>query len=353
MRYLLWLLLLIVVVIRFVSSRPSYQSGQYLRITAKITSEPIQYTKSQQIRLDGLSVSVPSYPRIHYGDTVVVTGKVEGNKLKNPILVRVIETKSPLFNFREQLIEFYLRALPEPHASLVAGMSIGSKSEMPSAFWEKLKNSGTAHIVVASGMNITLVAGFLLSLCIHFLPRRKAIFIALAGVWIYALIAGFDAPIIRAALMGSLALTAQRLGRMNDSWNTMIISALLMLIIWPMWVLDLGFWLSFTATASLMKFSRSLMRLLHKVPPVIRENLATTLAAQIGVTPLLLVAFGRFNLFSPLINTLVLWTVVPVTVIGMVAGMIGTLVEPLGRLVLYLAYPLTWWFIAVINLFGG
>ncbi|MBU0768403.1 MAG: ComEC/Rec2 family competence protein, partial [Proteobacteria bacterium] len=68
------------------------------------------------------------------------------------------------FGYFEKLLEFYKNAFPSPHSSLVAGVVIGSKEGISGNFWESLKNSGTLHVVVASGMNVTLVAGFLMTL---------------------------------------------------------------------------------------------------------------------------------------------------------------------------------------------
>jgi competence protein ComEC len=207
-------------------------------------------------------------------------------------------------------------------------------------------------VVVASGMNVTLVAGFLLNLLILVLPRRQAVPVTLIGIWCYSLIAGFDAPIIRAAIMGSIGFTAQVLGKLYYAWRALAFSALAMLIIQPKWVGDIGFILSFVATASLMIFEAKIRKYLMKIPVILREGLSTSLAAQIGVAPILLVTFGQFNLLSPLINALVLWTIAPITIIGAIGGLIGVFVPGLGRMILYLTFPLSAWFVYIVNIFN-
>ncbi|MFC1710119.1 ComEC/Rec2 family competence protein, partial [Patescibacteria group bacterium] len=82
-----------------------------------------------------------------------------------------------------------------------------------------------------------------------------------------------------------------------------------------------------------------------------REGLSTSLSAQIGVTPVLFLAFGRYSFISPVVNALVLWTVAPITVIGMIAGIVSIITLQLGKLILLLVYPLTSWFIWIVNLF--
>jgi competence protein ComEC len=232
----------------------------------------------------------------------------------------------------------YQKSLPEPHASLLAGLTLGSKAGLPASFWETLKKTGTAHVVVASGMNVTLVAGFLIGILVILLPRKKAIPLALAGVWTYSLLSGFDAPIVRAAIMGSVTFIAQALGRLQAASRALFLSAALMLIIKPDWITDLGFILSFVATASLMLFERKIASLIRFVPGIFREGLSTSLAAQIGVAPILFATFGQFSLLSPIINALVLWTIAPITIIGGIGGIIGLASITAGKAIIFLSY---------------
>src|SRR3989344_4294571 len=333
-RYLLWLptlILLIVRIVYFYQNQPSYPYGTIIRINDRVTSEPIRYTNSQYIKLQGFKIYLPLYPEVYYGDEVIVEGKVEDDELKNPKLVEVKESKSVLYSFRKRLIEFYQRNLPQPHSSLIAGVTIGSKASIPKDFWEALKRTGTAHVVVASGMNVTLVSQFLISFLALLFPRRRAIPMALMGVWSYAILSGFDAPIIRASIMGSLVFVAQEIGRLNFSLRALFMTAFAMLFVKPDWLNDLGFLLSFAATLSLILFEPKVDRFFKKIPAIIRKDFSTSLAAQVGVVPILYFGFGQFNVLSPVINAMVVWTIVPITIIGMVGGILGLIFEPVGR----------------------
>lgn len=279
-------------------------------------------------------------------------GTVENNKIINAKLVDLEKDENILLGFRKKIISFYQRSFPEPHSSLVAGIILGYKSEQTGIFWDSLKKTGTMHVVVASGMNVTFVAGFLMSILLIFLSRKKAILFTLLGIWIYAFISGFEAPIVRSTIMFSIALIAQLFGRLSFSTNALFLSAILMLIIKPIWIYDLGFILSFTATGSLMLFTKKVEKLLVFVPKYIKTDLNTTLAAQIGVVPILFVTFGQFNLLSPLVNVLILWTVPLIMIIGSIGGVIGLIIPELGKLILYLAYPLTWYFISIVGFFN-
>lgn len=352
MRKLVWIGLVVLFIFRYFSTQPDYVDGDRIRISQRITTEPVNYETAQYFKLAGLKIYLPKYPEVGYGDFIVIEGTVDNGTLKSLKLVQVVESKHFLYRLRKKIVSFYRRSLPEPHSSLIAGVTLGSKASIPRSFWENLKSSGTAHVVVASGMNVTLVAGFLVNALVLVFPRQKAIWLAMIGVWIYALISGFDAPIVRAAVMGSVGFSAVGLGRVNVAWRALFLSAAMMLIFKPGWIGDLGFILSFLATASLMLFESKIVRLVRFVPSMFREGLSTSLAAQIFVAPVIYATFGQFNLLSPIINGLVLWVIAPMTIVGMLAGIIGVIWFDLGRLILFLTYPLTSWFVGVVNLFS-
>ena len=322
----------------------NYQNGQIIKITSRVLQEPVRYSFKQKIDLLGFYFYLPLYPEVNYGDAISVKGKVKNGELINTELISISSGNNFLFGFRKRLIGFYRKTLPEPHASLVSGITLGSKSEIPYDFWQKLKSSGVLHVVVASGMNVTFVAGFLISFLTVFLSRKKTLIFTILGIWLYVALSGFEAPLIRAGIMITFAFWAQGAGRLSFSWRIFLITALIMLIYDPSWISDIGFILSFVATASLMLFQTKVNNYLKILPNFLKEGLSTSIAAQIGVAPILFVTFGQFNILSPLINMFVLWTIPPIMILGAMGGILGLIFPFLGRLILYLSYPLTWWF---------
>ena len=347
------MVLFLLVIFRYFSTRPIFRDGDLIRVASRVSAEPVQYTNARRLILAGLKIYLPKYPEVGYGDRVVIEGVVAGGQLKKPRLISVEREGGILFRLRQRLIAFYRFVLPEPHASLVAGIVLGSKSQISESFWQSLKNSGAAHVVVASGMNVTFVAGFLIAVLALYLPRKKALIPAVIGIWLYAVLSGFEAPIIRAAAMTTLAFWAQAVGKVSFAWEILLFSALVMLAVKPSWLNDTGFILTYVATSSLMLFSGRIKRLfgfLPKATVFFNEGLITSLAAQIGVAPILFVTFGQFNLFSPLINALILWTVPLIMIIGAIGGIVGLVVPVVGRLILLIVYPLTWWFTMIISI---
>ena len=350
MRYIFYCVLILLAVLRAFTSRPIYKDGDKIRITDRVISEPLYFDNSQRIVLQNLKIYLPKYPVVTYGDSVVVEGVVSDGRLSNPILVNIEENKNFLYQFRNKVIKVYQRSLPEPHSSLIAGITLGSKASIPKYFWENLKSTGTLHVVVASGMNVTFVAKFLIETLVLFIDRKKAVIASLSGVWGYALLSGFDAPIVRASIMGSIAYTAEAQGRLSSAVNALFLSGLLMIILKPDWIQDVGFQLSFLATLGLVLFEGKLKSKLSMLPRIFRESLSTTISAQIAVSPLLLFVFGFINLLSPLINALILWTIPGIMIIGALGGIAGVVFEPLGQTILLMAYPLTWWFTTLIEI---
>lgn len=349
--FLLFLLLLLIVY-RFFKTEIKIKNGVEVEISGQVLSEPVRYDTSQKIVLEGVGFYLPLYPEINYGDKISVSGIYEDKTLKKAKLLGLSGSPNALFTIRKRIITFIQKNLSEPSASLVAGVTLGSKASLPEKYWSDLKKTGTAHVVVASGMNVSLVASFLLSLLLNFINRKKALLVTLGGIWFYACLSGLDAPIVRAAVMGSIAFGAQLFGRLGFAFRSLVLSALLMLVVKPVWLFDLGFILSFVATLSLMLFQKPIDKRLSFVPNVFREGFSTSLAAQIGVAPILLVSFGQFNPLSPVINALVLWTIPYITVLGMLGGIAGLLFPLLGQGFLYLSYPLCLYFNGVISIFS-
>jgi hypothetical protein len=235
MKYVLPGLLILLIIFRYFTTRPVYTNGQTVRITSAVLSDPIKYSTSQYLRLAGLKVYLPVVPEISYGDKIIVEGVVNDGKLENPKLItpkltRVGKDKTFLSGFRNSIISFYQKILPEPMGGLLGGIVIGAKGALSADFYNQTKFVGVAHVVVASGTNITFVVSFLMGVTTLILPRKKAIFFVIFGIISYLFISGFDAPLVRAAIMASILFLSQETGRLVSTWRILILNAALMLV---------------------------------------------------------------------------------------------------------------------------
>ncbi|HKC04713.1 MAG TPA: ComEC/Rec2 family competence protein [Patescibacteria group bacterium] len=354
MKHLLWPILILLIVARYLTTRPVYHNGDRVRITSTVYSDPINYPTAQYIKLKGLKIYLPNYPEILYGDRIIIEGVVNlsNGKLEQPKLVKIFNTSNFAASFRNKIVSFYQNSLPQPESGLLAGIVIGSKGALNQDFYNLTKVAGVAHVVVASGTNITFVVSFLIGVFTLFLTRRRAILFVILGIVLYLFISGFEAPLIRAAIMSIFLFAGEETGRLASTWRIFFLTASVMLIYKPDWILDIGFILSFVSTGSLMLFEKRIRDKLKIVPEILKEGLSTSLAAQIGVAPILFITFGQFNILSPVLNALVLWTVPLIMIIGSVGGILGLIIPTFGRILLYLSYPFLWWFVKVVQWFG-
>ncbi|MCG2686137.1 ComEC/Rec2 family competence protein, partial [Candidatus Parcubacteria bacterium] len=172
--------------------------------SAVLKEEPYIVGRSQYFELNQIRIRAQSFPRFHYGDTLKITGiltpelemgfpKIEKSKMPPTRYVGFIKR---LYRFRNFLDRPIIQSLPEPQASLLSGILLGIKRGTTSGFSQKLRDTGTIHVVVVSGYNITVLGGVLVSLT-RFLGRRNSLLWSLAGIFLFALMVGAEPPVIR------------------------------------------------------------------------------------------------------------------------------------------------------------
>lgn len=252
---------------------------------------------------------------------------------------------------REALDRKISQFLPSPQAELLSGILIGQNKNLPGSLKLNLRDTSTLHIVVASGQNLSMVAGFFLGMS-GLIKRKNATFISLIAVVFYTLLTGLQVPILRAAIMFTLASLAEFFGRERDGWRVLVITAGLMLLVNPGWISDLSFQLSFLATFGVIVISPILLRWLSKIP-VIGGDFAVTLAAQLMVTPVIAQNFHQLSLVSLVTNALVLWTIPFIMILGTVMIIVGSLSIFLGQFVSLAVNVLLTYFIYIVHFFAS
>jgi competence protein ComEC len=282
-----------------------------------------------------LQIITPALPPVELGDAVEIEGRIRPIDRNDPrerrLLARgVVATAlfpdlTPLGMHRDggpigaiqELragIETTIgRLLPEPQAALLVGLLVGSGSGMPDGFRQALVAAGLTHVVVASGYNVTLVAGALRN--VFRFPRPFGLLPPLVGVAIFTVLAGATAPSLRAAIMATVALFVLSTGRGTDALLALALAASVMVLLDPQLIADLSFQLSALATLGLIALSPRIAALMPRIPGSIAEPLSTTIAAQVATTPLLVLTFFQVSLLAPLTNVLVA-PLIPITTIG-------------------------------------
>jgi competence protein ComEC len=325
-------------------------------------------------------VQAPRYPAHAYGERLAVSGELETppvfedfsykdylarqgvySMLHRPRIELVEASQgnplwAGLYTFKARGQGTIAQILPEPYAALLSGILLGVETGIPQNLYEQFNTTGTSHIIVISGFNIAIVAGLLMLAGSKAVGKRRAVPLALAGIVLYTLLVGADAAVVRAAIMGCLYVLALYFGRQAEVRTSLIFSALLMTAINPYTLWDVGFQLSFAATAGLIWVAPPLERVaerwltalvgaqhVRRVMGLLSEALLVTLAAQIATEPLIMYHFGRMSAVSLLTNLLILPVQPMVMLAGGLATMAGMVSLPLGQLLGWLAWlPLAW-----------
>lgn len=261
------------------------------------------------------------------------------------------DIKIDLFqNQRQALDETITKFLPSPQAQLLSGIVLGEKKSLPPQFQLALRDTSTLHIVVVSGQNLSMVAGFFLALS-GLIKREAAIMLAFGAIIFYTLLTGAQVPILRAAIMVSFSFLAQIFGRQNDSFWVLIVTAAIMLLVNPGWILDLSFQLSFMATMGLVVISPVLNRYLKSIP-LLGQDLAVTLGAQVMVAPIILQNFHQLSLVSVFTNIMVGWTVPFIMILGALFIIISFMSQFLGQILALVVGVLLTYFVYIVQFFS-
>ncbi|OGC49988.1 hypothetical protein A2716_02965 [candidate division WWE3 bacterium RIFCSPHIGHO2_01_FULL_40_23] len=269
--------------------------------------------------------------------------------------------------FRTRLVELTETLLPKPHSSLLSGIIFGIKESLPKSFEENLKRTGTIHVVVASGYNISVVSflftTFVSGLLVHY-SRFKKFLIVQFLVLFYVALSGFQAPILRAYIMSIFVSFGELYGRKKSTIWILIVTALLMIFYKPSWALNLSFQFSFLSTLGLILYAnrieKGFLHLLNKLDApfmdptrLILKDFFQTMSATLFVWPLISFYFGRVSLLSPFVNVLVLWTVPAIMVLGGVIVAAAVFFPVISKILIWPVYLLLEYFVSVVNYFGS
>lgn len=256
------------------------------------------------------------------GRLTLVSGKIDNTGENAKTQKSENQKRGWVDNFREELVLVYKRFVPEPEAGLIAGIVLGYKKDIGREFYQEMIKSGSVHIAVASGYNVLLVGGVVLSLCFWFLKRKTATLVAIGVMVFYSVLAGGEPPVIRAVWMASFIYMAQVIGRASVSSWILCLTALIMFVIEPPLFIDPSFQLSVAASLGMIvlepRITSKLKLLIEEkwVDRIVGLGITTTISTMITTAPVLWFQFGRMSLIGILSNILILPLVPPLMLLG-------------------------------------
>jgi competence protein ComEC len=214
-------------------------------------------------------------------------------------------------------------------AALLSAMLLGKGAvDVPFDLRDSFANAGLAHALAASGFQVSLLIGILLSLT-RSLPSQVSFALSAAALLGYIGLTGLEPSVARAGVMGLAVLVAITLGRKVNPLHSLLLAATLLLLVNPSWIWDLGFQLSVLATLGLLVTAPVLTKWLDWLPSAIAPLVAVPLAAFVWTMPLQLHVFGVVSPYSLPLNIL---TAPVITGISLGSGLsaLAALVVPAG-----------------------
>ena len=226
--------------------------------------------------------------------------------------------------------------LPESSAALLAGLLLGERTTLPAQTDEAFRRAGVYHVLAVSGFNVALLASSVFaSLGLLGVPRRPTALVAAVVLIGFGLVVGGQPSVLRATVMGLLLLLSVLLERESQVMNALSLSGLLLLVWSPTDLWDPGFQLSFAATAGIIYLAAPLTGFLdeRRLPHWLAAAVAVSLAAQLPVTPIMLVHFNQLSIIGVAANLLVVPLAGPATMLGMLALLVHLANEAAASLV--------------------
>ena len=217
-------------------------------------------------------------------------------------------------NYRHTLLERYRQmGADDEEYAVVAAMTLGDKSAMSSELRDVYAVSGASHVLALSGLHLGIIYMVLSLLVVNRRFRLLSQVLIVTAIWAFALLVGLPASVVRAALMISTYALLSTIGRRRMSVNALALAAICILMVSPDSLFDVGFQMSFLAMLAILMlqplFERVVQREWLLDRPVVRWLWGLTtvsLAAQVGVAPLVAYYFGRFSTYFLLTNLIVI-----------------------------------------------
>ncbi len=223
---------------------------------------------------------------------------------------------------REKALNRIALLYPDPTQSgILKALLLGQKDGVTKEVKADFKTSGLLHILAVSGLHVGIVSGLLFFLLfpVKFIFPQPWLhyFIVIVALWAYAILTGMNIPVVRAVILMTFYLTAIRINRQSNKWNVFFWAILIVLVMEPKSLFSVSFQLSFSAVGGILMFYRHFNRWLR---PVLGQHyfsslIAVSLAAQLGVFPILLWHFQQVSLVSTLSSLLVIPLLFPLILI--------------------------------------
>jgi competence protein ComEC len=282
--------------------------GVMLSVPKDAFAQP--FAPGDTITLEGYLNPLPKNPNptlFDYGNFLRSKGIYLQTYLKNPHqILKISPSKTKNNSLVETLQASVIDQLnlsfdkPEDLAFQKA-ILIGKSSDLSPQIKESFRKSGAIHVLAISGLHVGILTG-MVSKILGKIWKKKyplfQLFVQLLVLWLFVFTAGAKPSALRAGIMFTAYSVAEKSHRTLDPMQALSIAALLILLLQPLQLLDLGFQLSFAAVLGIVLFFPPLSQLMgpkNKIVKFLWEGLTLAIAAQAATLPILLFNFKEIS----------------------------------------------------------
>lgn len=346
--------------------------GQEIVVSGVVDGDPEEDKGEMKLKLkdlkfgeEGISVHGSIYMTVRVtevvrADGITVAGRMSegfGTYVGYMYKPLIMEAKRPepgdlILKVRNWFAGRIKKLIPEVESSLGLSYLLGMKTGLPDELSENLRTVGLVHIVVASGAHLSILVGVARKI-FGKLSRFAGLLFSVLFTVLFMAMVGWTPSILRAGIMVILTLAAWYVGREFAAWRIILIVAAFTLMLNPMFIINLGWLLSFAAFAGIMILGPKMTKFFYgaKKPGFVPATIITTISATLMTLPITLYYYGAVSLISVVANLLILPTL-PVAMgltfmVGALAGVPGV-----EMMVSWCATKLLDFHIAVVGWFG-
>jgi len=242
---------------------------------------------------------------------------------------------------RDKIKEITKQTLTPPYNYLLIGMLLGEKNFIPPALKEVFTEAGIMHILAVSGLHVGIIAMALLAfLSVLRLPKKLKLITLILILIMYASITGYRPSVLRATIMFIILIGGKLINRNRNLNISLFFAAFLILLLNPLILYDAGFLLSFIVTFFIINLSPILQELYSKIVVWIRNPLAVSTAAWIGIFPLSAYFFNKVSIISIVSNIFIIPLTGITVILGFVTFFIGMVSISLAGVIANINYLL-------------
>ena len=217
--------------------------------------------------------------------------------------------------------------LPSAERGLVAGFLLGDTRAIPEPVLESFRAAGLSHLLAVSGANVAFALA-LAAPSLRRLSRHPRLVATLAVLAVFGAMTRWEPSVLRACAMAAVTVLSVHVGRPAQTTRVLALAVTALLVLDPFLIHSVGFQLSCAASLGIAVLAAPIARRLRG-PSWLRETIAASAAAQLGVAPVLLPVFGSMPLLALPANLLAVPIAGPLTIWGLAAGAIGGLLRPM------------------------